>query len=35
LQMQKILIQQRHPQGVTAILALVGILIYAVWVFAQ
>jgi hypothetical protein len=35
LQMQKILIQQRHPQGVTAILALVGILIYAVWVFAK
>jgi hypothetical protein len=35
LQMQKILIQQRHPQGVTAILALVGILIYAVWVFMK
>jgi hypothetical protein len=35
LQMQKILIQQRHPQGVTAILALVGVLIYALWVFTK
>jgi hypothetical protein len=35
LQMQKILIQQRHPQGVTAILAVVGILICAVWVLAK
>jgi len=35
LQMQKILIQQRHPQGVTAILALVGVLIYALWVLTK
>jgi hypothetical protein len=35
LQMQKILMQQRHPQGVTAILAIVGLVIYAVWVFTK
>jgi hypothetical protein len=35
LQMQKILMQQRHPQGVSAILALVGLLIYGVWVLMK
>lgn len=32
LQMQKILIQHRHPQGITTVLALVMLLAYAVWV---
>ena len=31
LQMQKILMQQRHPQGVSAILALVVLLMYGLW----
>ncbi|MGB5630513.1 MAG: hypothetical protein WBM57_14180 [Woeseiaceae bacterium] len=31
LQMQKILIQRRHPQGVSTVLAVVGILVYALW----
>lgn len=31
LQMQKILIQQRHPQGITVALSVLGLLIYAVW----
>ena len=31
LQMQKILMQRRHPQGVSAILALIGLLMYGVW----
>jgi hypothetical protein len=35
LQMQLILMQQRHPQGVTAILAIVGLVIYAVWAFTK
>jgi hypothetical protein len=35
LQMQKILIQQRHPQGITSILGLAGLLIYAVWTFTK
>jgi len=35
LQMQKILIQQRHPQGITIILGLAGLLIYAVWTFTK
>jgi hypothetical protein len=33
LQMQKILVQQRHPQGVTMILAIVALLIYGAWRF--
>ncbi len=35
LQMQQILLQQRHPQGVSAILAFVGLLVYAVWLIAK
>jgi hypothetical protein len=35
LEMQKILIQQQHPQGVMSVLALIGLLIYAVWTFAR
>ena len=35
LQMQQILIEQRHPQGVSAILAIVALLVYAVWVIAK
>lgn len=31
LRMQQILIQQRHPQGVSTILAMIGLLIYGVW----
>jgi hypothetical protein len=30
MQMQKILIELRHPQGVMAIIAIVGMLIYGV-----
>jgi hypothetical protein len=35
LQMQKILIQRRHPQGVTAVLAIVAVSIYAMWLIAK
>lgn len=35
LQIQKILIQQRHPQGVTLILGLAGLLVFAVWTLTK
>ncbi len=35
LQMQKLLIQQRHPQGITVILGLAGLLIYAAWTLTK
>ncbi len=35
LQMQQILLQQRHPQGVSAVLSVAGLLVYAVWVIAK
>lgn len=35
LQMQKILIKQRHPQGITIILGLAALLIYAVWTLTK
>jgi hypothetical protein len=35
LQMRKILMQQRHPQGISAILLLAGLLMYGVWVLMK